>query len=79
MNSIPERVAVLEANAETAADAVADITSTLKDIDKKVSDINLRLAKSMSFLGGMAFTFSLFGGVFVVAIKYILGRMGVDI
>lgn len=79
MGSIPERIATLEANETTNNKAITDITTTLHSLDEKVGRIEIRVEKSMSFIGGIAFTFSALGAVFVFAAQYILAKIGVHI
>ena len=78
-DSVGERVATLEANSENTVKAVGDIENTLHSLNEKVGRIEIKMEKSMSFVGGIAFTFSLFGALFVFVAKYILSKMGVDI
>ena len=79
MNTIPERVSTLEAHRITDSGDIHKMKETLESIDKKVGSIEIKFEKSLSFIGGMAFTFSLLGGVFVVVAKYILSKIGVDL
>ena len=79
MTTMPERVSILEANAATNDKAVSDIRSTLHSLDEKVGRIEMKVEKSMSFIGGIAFTFSAFGALFVFIAQYILGKLGINI
>lgn len=78
MTSLPERVSTLEANRITDSTDIHDMRETLKSIDAKVGRMEIKFAQSLSFIGGMAFTFSLLGGVFVVVAKYLLSKVGVE-
>lgn len=79
MSTINERVATLEANDITSAKSVRDITTALHSLDEKVGRIEMKVEKSMSFLGGIAFTFSAIGALFAFIIQYILTKFGVTI
>jgi len=79
MTTMPERVSTLEANAVTTEKAVTDIRTTLHSLDEKVGRIELKVEKSMSFIGGIAFTFSAMGALFVFVAQYILSKLGVNI
>lgn len=72
-----ERLAKLEQRMDDQEEKIAKIASTLETIQREVSTIRLRLEKSMSFVGGIAFTFSMVGGAFAVGVHWILNKMGV--
>ena len=72
-----ERIATLEAKEEISQKVVEDIKTSLESLNSKVGRIEMRMEKSMSFMGGIAFTFSLLGGVFAILAEYVLKKMGV--
>lgn len=80
MSDAVERIAVLETNNENTSKAVTDIETTLHELNAKVGRIEIKLEKSMSFVGGIAFTFSFMGGflVFIAGIiwEYVKSKIG---
>lgn len=72
-----DRIAYLEAKRESDHSDIMEIKETLHSLDKKVGKIELRLEKSMSFFGGIAFAFSLVGGAFGFIIAAFAKKMGV--
>lgn len=76
-SSQESRISVLEAREEINSAIVHDIQDTLHSLNLKVGKIEMKLEKSMSFIGGMAFTFSLLGAVFTFAATYILSKLGI--
>jgi hypothetical protein len=76
-NSAESRLSVLEAREEINSDSVNDIKSTLHSLNEKVGKIEIKLEKSMSFVGGIAFTFSTFGAILVTAMGYVLSKLGI--
>ncbi len=78
-----ERIAKLEQHKEDTDKQLTNVLVTLKHIDNKmetidgtVGKIEMRMEKSFSFFGGVAFTFSALGGVFVVVAQYVARKMG---
>lgn len=80
MSDAHERIAVLETHSKNTSKSVTDIETTLHELNEKVGRIELKIEKSMSFVGGIAFTFSLLGAVFVfiagIVWEYIKSKFG---
>ena len=72
-----ERIAALETKENISQEIVSEIKHTLDSLDEKVGRIEMRFEKSMSFVGGIAFTFSLLGGLFVVVASYVARKLGI--
>jgi hypothetical protein len=53
-----------------------EIKKTLHSLDEKVGKIEMKMEKSMSFFGGIAFTFSLLGGLAAFCLTFVLKKMG---
>lgn len=74
-----ERIARLEEkneNLEARMDARDDHLDKLID---EVRGIRIRLEKSISFIGGISFTFSMFGAAMGAVIMYTLRKMGIEV
>jgi hypothetical protein len=56
---------------------IGQIAISLSSIQTEVVAIRLKLEKSMSFMGGIAFTFSLLGGAMAMLANWLLAKMGV--
>lgn len=70
-----ERIAFLEAKQQNDAQTMHEIKETLHSLDEKVGHIELRLEKSMSFIGGISFVFSMLGGVLALVLNYLIRKM----
>ena len=85
MSTLPnERIAYLEAKQESHHSDIIEIKTTLHSVDSrmgslddKVGKIEMKMEKSMSFFGGIAFTFSLLGGASAFLLSLVLKKMGV--
>jgi CII-binding regulator of phage lambda lysogenization HflD len=72
-----ERIAYLEAKQDSHHNAMQEIKETLHSLDSKVGKIEMKMEKSMSFFGGIAFTFSLLGGLAAFCLTFLLKKVGV--
>ena len=73
------RLAILETKEDITQEVVDNIQSTLKSLDEKVGKIELKLEKSLSFIGGVAFTFSSLGALFAFVVTYLLSKLGITL
>lgn len=77
-NPLPnERISYLEAKQESHHSAMLEIKETLHSLDSKVGKIEIKMEKSMSFFGGIAFTFSLLGGVAAYLVAFLFKKIGI--
>jgi predicted nucleic acid-binding Zn-ribbon protein len=81
-----ERIAKLEAHKENTDRQFSAVMDTLESMDSKmqaiensVTRIQLKVEKSVSFVGGIAFTFSILGGAMTFAAVYILRKIGIEV
>lgn len=64
-----ERIAVLETHTTT-------VLQELETLNKQVGDINSKLDKSIGFLGGAAFVFSLLGAALGMSASFLIKKLG---
>lgn len=72
-----QRIAKLETRADNMDDKVDDVTETLHEIKTEVQAIRVKMEKNISFMGGIAFTFSLMGAAFATMAGMVLRKLGV--
>lgn len=77
LNNQESRISVLEAKETITQDVVHNIQTTLDSLDAKVGKIELKLEKSLSFIGGIAFSFSALGALFTFLVTYLLSKLGI--
>jgi len=74
-----ERIARLEERSENTDEKVDQLIASVEHVANEVSLIRMKFEKSISFVGGIAFTFSLLGGLFVIVAQAGLKKMGFDL
>jgi hypothetical protein len=84
-NDINERIAKLEVNQDHIYNGQEKIMQHLKEqsknirsIKQDVSELDVQIVKTKSFVGGMAFSFSILGGVIVTVAKVGLSKIGIS-
>jgi hypothetical protein len=85
-NDLAERVAKLEVSQEYIAKGQDTIikhlegqTETMRGMKKEISKLDVQIVKTKSFVGGMAFSFSILGGIIVTGAKYGLAKIGINV
>lgn len=72
-----ERIARLEERHEATEEKVEHLTVSIEELTTEIRLLRLRVEKSISFVGGIAFTFSILGGVIVMLASAVLRKLGI--